>query len=298
VQFIADKLLKTAIPASTNGEWEALLRLDFARTERGTRLMRKQQLGPLYVQRPFYPEGAELAHVYLLHPPGGLVSGDTLELNINLRDLAQVLCTTPGAARVYRARSDQRPQKQINKLTVAAGCTLEWLPQENIIYSGAHAQLRTQVELEIGASFIGWEITALGLPASNAALTQGSLLQRLELRQAQRLLLREQLQLNDHTRALATATIGLRGAPVTGLMVCGPFSKEQLQQLPIEALRAISAEPERPALCGFTQLGSLVLVRYLGSCTQQARRLFMAFWTLLRPLLLARPASAPAIWST
>ena len=55
--------------------WSAELELGFAVVAGRTALVHNRHVGPLTVQRPFYPEG-ELAHVYLLHPPGGIVAGD------------------------------------------------------------------------------------------------------------------------------------------------------------------------------------------------------------------------------
>lgn len=300
MQFLADDKFHAA---STQGVWPAALQLEFARTARGTRLMRKQQLGPLYVQRPFYPEGAELAHVYLLHPPGGLVSGDTLQSTLRLAAGSKVLCTTPGAARLYRARpaemnAEPSWQRQINVLELAPGSSLEWLPQESIVFEGAHAALRTSVDLADAAHFIGWEITALGLPASDALLTRGSLLQRFEINRNALPLLREQLVLNDGTRELAATRIGLQGCTVSGLFVCGPFAPDALQSIDFESLQSIRAEAERPALCAISRLGEFIVGRYLGTCAQQARQLFTQYWQLLRPLLLQRVACPPAIWST
>ena len=299
MQFLADSLLKPALPIPDGeGEWAAQLTLQFALTARGTRLLRKQQHGPLYVQRPFYPEGPELAHVYLLHPPGGLVSGDNLHNRLQLTAAAQVLCTTPGAGRLYRARSDQRCQQMTNTLQLAANTTLEWLPQESIVFEGAHAKLLTTVELAESARFIGWEITALGLPASSALLETGSLVQRLQVILAGQPLLREQLVLTEQTRALAKAQIGLQQQTVTGLFVCGPFTKTQIAALPLAELQAVAAEAGRPALCGITRLGQFLVGRYLGSCAQQARMMFTNYWQQLRPLLLQRPVCVPAIWAT
>ena len=61
--------------------WAASISLGFdARPDAdktATRMTHVRHKGPLRVQRPFYPEGRNgCCHVYLLHPPGGLVSGD------------------------------------------------------------------------------------------------------------------------------------------------------------------------------------------------------------------------------
>src|SRR5690606_4537948 len=114
--------------------WHAYLKLAFSHGARGTRMTGCEHEGPLYVQRPFYPEGGDLAHVYLLHPPGGIVSGDCLHIALQLQNGSAVLCTTPGAGRVYRARADRRLQEQHNLLRVASGASLEWFPQETIIF--------------------------------------------------------------------------------------------------------------------------------------------------------------------
>ncbi|HEV8245221.1 MAG TPA: hypothetical protein VGP93_05610, partial [Polyangiaceae bacterium] len=65
-----------------DGGWQARLELDVERAKGASRVTRKSQLGPLYVQRVLYPEGAEVPHVCLLHPPGGLVGGDCLEITV------------------------------------------------------------------------------------------------------------------------------------------------------------------------------------------------------------------------
>ena len=58
--------------------------------------------GPLYVQRPFYPEGG-VCHVYILHPPAGMVGGDILETDVEVAAGASALITTPASAKIYRS---------------------------------------------------------------------------------------------------------------------------------------------------------------------------------------------------
>jgi urease accessory protein len=235
--------------------------------------------------------------VYLLHPPGGLVSGDRLQISIRLHECAKVLCTTPGAGRLYRARTDRRLQEQHNVLTLGANSSLEWLPQETIVFPAAHAQLTTRVDLGKDASFIGWEITSLGLPASNVEFISGSLHQRLEIMRDGLPVLIENLIVDTRTVDLYHAACGMRSLPVSGIFVAGPFSSGQLGTLTAELLHSLASVVE-PALCGITKVGNFLIGRYLGKCSEEARRCFRTYWRALRPLLLQREAHSPNIWTT
>ena len=131
--------------AASPGGWQARLSLGFRRQNARTILERRAHQGPLRVQRPFYPEGGSVCHVAILHPPGGVVGGDELRIDAALDAESRALLTTPAAGKFYRSAGPVARQTQ--RLTVAAGATLEWLPQENIVYSGARVHALTRVEL-------------------------------------------------------------------------------------------------------------------------------------------------------
>lgn len=282
------------LPASVVAcHWDAWLSLAFTSGSRGTRLVRCRHQGPLYVQKAFYPEGADCAHAYLLHPPGGLVSGDDLRIAVKVESGAHALLTTPGAGRAYRARSDGALQYQRNQLRVAADACLEWLPQETILYPNARARLDTEVELDAGARFIGWEITSLGWPTSGRDIEAGELQQRLQIRYAGKLVLRELLALNPANREAIYGAAGLRQQAVNGLLVAGPFATEDVQLL--EALRA---ECQQQPLAGVSQVGAFITVRSLGPEAEPAREFFSRCWALLRPALVGAAACPPRVWNT
>src|ERR1044072_1784713 len=139
--------------------WQAELRLRFAvpPSQTRTRLAERSHRGPLVVQRPFYPEG-DPCHVYLVHPPGGVVGGDELRFDVQVDAGAHALITTPAATKFYRCKS---PTLQAQELR-AAGASLEWLPQENIFHRGALTHTATRVHLDAATKFIGWEIACPG----------------------------------------------------------------------------------------------------------------------------------------
>src|SRR5690348_5685272 len=106
--------------------WQASLSLGFQFREGKTVLSRKAHDGPLVVQKPLYPEGGEVCHAIVVHPPGGIAGGDELILEAKAEKNAAALLTTPGAAKWYRSAGPVARQA----VTFDVGGALEWLPQE------------------------------------------------------------------------------------------------------------------------------------------------------------------------
>lgn len=158
--------------------WHARLELDY-RLEAQRCVARYSHSGPLRILQNLYPEGDGICHNVLVHPPGGLVGGDTLSLAITAGPGAHGLITTPGATRFYR--SDGPVATQDTSLRLEEGARLEWLPLEAICYDACHAVNRLRLELAPGAQCLGWDVTALGLPHAQLPFVHGSLEQHLEI---------------------------------------------------------------------------------------------------------------------
>ena len=271
--------------------WEAKLELRFAAGAARTELIGRRHVGPLRVQRPFYPESSGACHVYILHPPGGVVGGDKLALNVDVGARAHALLTTPAATKLYRsagARSDVR-----QTLRVEGDACLEWLPQETIAFSGALAELTTRVELSAGARFLGWEVLCLGRPAAGEQFARGEIGQRIEVVRDGQLLYRERGKYRAGS-PLLRAPWGLQGQPVVGTFVAaGGALAPHLPQL----RAALEVEPS-VGLAAISCMGELTVARYLGGSTEDARASFARLWEVLRPLLCEHPAHAPRIWAT
>jgi urease accessory protein len=266
--------------------WQAAIRLGFRATSDKTQLAERRHQGPLKVQRPFYPEGAT-CHVYLLHPPGGVVGGDQLHIEVDIQDGAHALLTTPGASKFYRSAGPLARQQQ--ELRVNGGI-LEWLPQENILFPGARLRLETHIQLDATARFIGWEIHCLGRPVINETFDPGAAEFRLALYRQESPLLIDRWRI-DGPRDLQGAA-SLRNHPVVGTWLA-----TGADQATLELARAALPQPDQGEL-GLTRLGELLVARYLGDSTEEARRLFQTLWRALRPRLLGRPACSPRIWAT
>ena len=273
-------------PAEPPG-WPAALRLGFALRDGRTRLVDRYRHGPLAVQRAFYPEG-DVPHCYLLHPPGGVVGGDRLEVDLGIGEGAHALITTPGAAKLYRSAGAEARVAQ--HLRVADGGVLEWLPQETILFPGARARVATEVELAGTARFIGWEVQCLGRPANGERFDRGRADLALAIRRDGRPLLLERLRVE--AGAGLDGASGLRGHPVAATLVAAGTGPEDL-----EAVRA--GIPAEPALTwAATRVDDLLVVRALAGYAEPAHRLLRAVWGILRPRLLGRPPCPPRIWAT
>jgi len=265
--------------------WRARLDLGFARIGERTRLVDCVHQGPLRVQKTFYPEGPEVCQAIVVHPPGGVVGGDQLDLRVGLDQAAQVLLTTPGATKWYRANG--RVAQQWVKLDLAAQASLEWLPQETIFYDAAEVQLTHTVTLAAGARYIGCEILCFGRRACGEVFGHGHIRQSTRIIQEGRLIWWEQGTLAGGSAALASP-LGLQGKTVcaTLLAVGEPVSP------------ALLADLRREVRVGITQLQSLVVARYLGDSSEEARHCMMLVWQQLRPMLLGRTGIKVRSWET
>ncbi|MCS0591996.1 urease accessory protein UreD [Massilia norwichensis] len=266
--------------------WHASLQLRFAADADGatTRLTGRAHAGPLRVQKALYPEGARTCHVIVVHPPGGVVGGDQLEIGMRLGAGSRVFATTPGAAKWYRAQAGAARQEV--RLQAGEGAALEWLPQESIFYDGARVELGHEVELGAQACYIGSEILCFGRRAMGEAFTRGHVVQRTRIRQAGRLVWHEQGRL-DADAIASPLGMGGRSVCATLLAVGRP--------LPAPALAALRAEVPGLAL---SQVKSVLVARHLGDDSERARGAMLRVWQAVRPHLLGVEARPPRIWNT
>jgi urease accessory protein len=277
--------------------WHAKLALAFSRQGLDkTVLSHNRHEGPLLVQKALYPEGPGICHVTILHPPSGIAGGDCLSIDITLNQGSHAVLGTPGASRWYKSNGHASAQ-QVH-IQLAADTRLDWLPQENIFFEQTHASTATHLELQSGASVIGWEITQLGSISKASHWDEGRILidTRLILDGAPMWLDTGEL---DAQCPLRHSRNGLAGFPVMAtLWAFGPqLSTEHAEDLGSmmpwnDDLRAgITHLPQK-------QGQGLSLLRILGTHVQEVRRWLIAFWMRLRPLILGTQGMALRLWNT
>ncbi len=267
--------------------WQALLQLEFRAGQDKTRMVPRRRFGPLSVQRPFYPERGT-CHAYLLHPPGGVVGGDRLDLQVAVEANAQALLTTPGATKFYLSAGERVEVAQ--QFTLDERAQLEYLPQENIYFPGALVNMKTSIDVTAGSQLVLWEKHCFGRPANNERFDDGKVVAKLELRENDQLLLAETQRIDVHEIQSAS---GLRGAPVMASLLV--YS----DHLGASLLETLQEQEPASGIAGVTQpLPNILLARYLGDSSDALNRYFIALLDILRPLVLNKAPCHPRIWNT
>lgn len=281
-----------ATPHASNA-CQAWLALGFTNDAGTTRLVERSHYGPLRVQKPLYPEGGEVCHAIVVHPPGGIVGGDELEIHACVGDGAKAFITTPGAAKWYKANG--RKSLQSVHLRVSDKATLEWLPQETIFFDAAQVRLDNTIDMGKDAAFIGCDILCFGRTASGESFRSGGIEQSTSIRRDGKLVWFEQGRLDAGSAAM-TSPLGLAGKTVCATLI--GIGKPVPANL-IQAMRdAGAARLNDTDAFGVTQLKSVVVARYLGHSSETAKRLMTDAWRMLRPSLIGRDAVVPRIWNT
>lgn len=274
--------------------WHARLRLDYALRADRT-VARFEHQGPLRVLQSLYPEGPGVCHNVLVHPPGGLVGGDTLDIALRMAADAHALVTTPGATRFYRSLGEAARQRV--QLTLAPGARLEWLPLEALCYSGCLAENHLSMALDPGAELIGWDLTALGLPQAGQPFVQGQLRQHLEVPG----LWLERAHIDAQDLLLLDSPLGLAGHRCLAMLffVAGQPLEPARSELALELARALMKDHALRATAGVTQPNDRMLVlRVLAPMVEPAMELLRAVWQSWRLHLWQRQAALPRIWAT
>jgi urease accessory protein len=286
----------TPQPIPDTRTWKASLDLGFSRKGARSVLSAQSHTGPLLVQRALYPEGPEVCHIAVLHPPSGIAGGDEIDINIHVAQDAHATLTTPGATRWYKANG--RQARQTIRLTVEPQARLDWLPMENIFYEQTDATNQIEINLQPGARAIGWEISQLGSILKDGHWGSGQVRSSASLRIADRLLWVEQGSIAA-TDPLRTSLAGLAGLPIHATLWCfGPT----LAAASVESLSARMPWREDlragTTVISYNTVQSLHLIRCTGLHAEDVRNLLVDAWMILRRDVLGVGGTPLRLWST
>lgn len=259
--------------------------LTFAHGPRGTALRHLFHAAPLRVLFPM-PEPDDLPVAALVNVGGGLAGGDSLETVVVVEENAGASLTTPAAEKIYR--SLDAPTRLTASLTVAEGATLEWLPQETILFDGARLERRMQAHLAPGARLLAAEMLVFGRVARGERLLQGALFDSWRLWRDRRLYWADATSLAAEPAASLEAPFGFGGAEAVALLLLAGSEAEAATGRDVLREAGHVATLARPGL---------LVARFLGEA-RVVREALTAAIPALRAATLGLPCRLPRLWAT
>lgn len=204
----------------------------------------------------------------LINTSGGLTDGDELCSDVSWQAGAAALCTTQAAERIYRSRQADATIR--TTLTVAAGATACWLPQETIVFDGGRLSRTTNVELASGSRLFAVESVVFGRTRMGEANRTGKLFDRWCIRSNGRPVFVDALLIDDVqgvplTEQLRQPAIANGAHCMATLIYAGDDCTAR-----IDAMRRSLAATETTA--GASNLGSLIVVRMLAGDSQTLQK--------------------------
>ncbi len=274
--------------------WHAQLQLEY--TFRASRTVaRHQHSGPLRILQSLYPEGDGICHNVLVHPPGGLVGGDTLNLDVTAGTGSHGLITTPGATRFYKSLGESALQH--TRIKLDDGARLEWLPMEAICHDGCLAENRLSMVLAPSAEMMGWDVTALGLPHANQPFAHGSFCQHIELPGVW--LERGRMDADD--MRLMEGPAGLAGHKCLASLffVAGSAMARDRRQTALDVAREVIESHSLHATAGATSPNAqVIVVRALAPVVEPVTDLLRKIRSVWRQHFWQLSGANPRIWNT
>lgn len=241
-----------------------------------TRCTRLAEAGSLRVRFPNH-DGDTLEAV-MLNTAGGIAGGDRLEFNLTVGAGARLTAATAAAEKVYRSLGTAASVRTV--LTVEAGGTLHWIPQETILFDGADLRRTIDVALAPETSVVLAEAIVFGRTAMGEQVRSGRLVDRWRVRRGGRLIFADAVHLNGAiaTRLAEPAVAG--GACAIATVLLAPADDRR-----VIALRSRDFVGE----VGVSAWNGLALARLLARDGQALRR-------DLKTLLAAAGVALPRLW--
>lgn len=218
--------------------------------------------------------------VVFVNTAGGIAGDDQLNIDASLAQKTSAIFTTQTAERVYR--SNGGAGRIDVKLQVGDGASLCWLPQETIIFDGAHLQRKLDVELSAESEILLLESFMLGRKAMGEQVTTGAINDRWNIRRDGKLVFAEALRIDDVSSLSGPAALQENLAFAT-MVFASPDAHLQLERL--RAILQIS-----DLRCAASAWVGVLVVRFVAADAYALRK------TLIPTIENFRHAAMPRVW--
>jgi urease accessory protein len=145
-------------------------RLSVTHKDGATRLQELYQDGCAKLRCPKTHDATSLEAV-LLNTAGGLTGGDRIKTEINAAPGSAVTIASQACERIYRSSAGDALVE--SRISITDSASVEWLPQETILFDGGRVRRRLHVDMATNARLLAVEPVVFGRVASGETLGHG-----------------------------------------------------------------------------------------------------------------------------
>lgn len=162
-----------------------------------------------------------------INTSGGVTGGDRLAFKAEVKENAAVSVTSQAAERIYRSSGGSG--RIDNQLEIGAGGSLEWLPQETILFDGSDLDRKLSVNMAENSTFLAVETLVFGRHAMGEKLISSRLRDQWRITRGGKLCYADTFHFNDPAALSAPATLNGNRALTTFVYVA-PDAEDRLEQ--------------------------------------------------------------------
>lgn len=226
--------------------------------------------------------------IAMINTGGGVAAGDRVAVDVTAGAGTDATLTAPAAERFYGAGDDAVAAYDVS-LTLGARASLNWLPQETILFNRARVRRCFEVDMAGDATLLMAETVVFGRQASGETAIEGLFRDDWRIRRDGRLVFADAVRLEgaiSETLGL-TAVAGGAGA-VSTIVLVAPDAEDRLDRLRAE----LSGFEACDGLTfGASAWGGRLIVRALGRRGMDLRQLTE------RALLCLAEGGLPRVWN-
>jgi urease accessory protein len=211
-----------------------------------------------------FPRSSNPCEAAIVNTGGGVAGGDSYSVSLTLSEGAEVEATTPSAERIYR--SDGPAAAITNRLALAPGARLFWLPQETLMFDGARLERRLEVETAGEARFIVAETLVFGRLAMGESRIEASVMDSWRVRRDGRLVFADETRLEHAGATLERKATGAGARALSTIVAAAPDIEARLPDL-----RAAFDAAGHGAESGASAFDGLVVARLLAASFDRLR---------------------------
>ena len=233
-------------------------------------------------------DGQSRREAVFLNTAGGIAGGDRLNFKLSASGDASFTGTTQAAERVYRAID--APGRIEMRIEAADGATLQWLPQETILFDGGRLNRSTEIRVASTARLIAMDWLVLGRAASGEMVRHGAFRDDWRVYRDGRLVWADAFRLRGDIEALVHRPSLLAGhTSIATILYAAANAPANLDRV-----RAILAGLACKA--GATIVNGLMICRFAAKAAAELRRAVTDFLRAFRDGLEGLTPALPKVW--